>query len=44
MSIFYSKKTKQKLVVIAKTALQEKRMAITYGLRNCIFDFERVFN
>lgn len=43
MSIFYSKTTKQKLVVIAKTAIQEKRMAITYGLKRCIFDFERVY-
>lgn len=42
MSVFYSKSTGEKLVVVAKTAAKRAKMAISYGLNHNIVDFAEV--
>lgn len=42
MSIYYSKSTGSKLVVVAKTAAKRVKMAISYGLKHNIVDFTEV--
>lgn len=43
MSIFQSKSTNNRLVIVSKKGpVMEKRMMLMYALKHCIFDFVEV--